>query len=342
MIDIKEATIDKLLFARFTDREITFTSDALENFDDEHNQEVLKKLLLKPFVANITTLEFSHEIDLIHNVLFSVSRSIYNEESFTSNAKKILKHLVSVSRHPNIKDGDVVVVKFDEVKFNNSYFQALGIYKIENRETYLDILTAGPKKGELSFKNGIGEKSIDKGCLILFTDPPFTVFIVDRISVSTDYWMSDFVGASFKNDHVGSTFEYMQIVKDFITDQIPVDFEVSKPEQIDLLNRSISYFKSHEVFDKKDFQKEVFFHPEMISAFKSFSSNYVRENELDLRDNFSISSEVVKRQARAFKSVLKLDKNFHIYIHGDKNLIEKGYDKGKGMNYYKVYFNEEL
>jgi len=45
---------------------------------------------------------------------------------------------------------------------------------------------------------------------------------------------------------------------------------------------------------------------------------------LDLEDNFEISSEAVKKKARAFKKILKLDKNFHIHIHGDLHKIEKG------------------
>ncbi|MGN6534001.1 MAG: nucleoid-associated protein, partial [Ginsengibacter sp.] len=58
-------------------------------------------------------------------------------------------------------------------------------------------------------------------------------------------------------------------------------------------------------------------------------------------DSFIISDTAVKKQARVYKSVLKLDKNFHIYIHGNKELIEKGYDEGMKMSYYKVYFKEE-
>ena len=42
---------------------------------------------------------------------------------------------------------------------------------------------------------------------------------------------------------------------------------------------------------------------------------------------------------RSIKRVIKLDKNFDIYIHGNSELIEQGEDnKGK---YYKVYYNEE-
>ena len=42
---------------------------------------------------------------------------------------------------------------------------------------------------------------------------------------------------------------------------------------------------------------------------------------------------------RAYKSVIKLDRNFHIYVHGNRNLLEQGEDeKGK---FYKVYYQEE-
>lgn len=69
-------------------------------------------------------------------------------------------------------------------------------------------------------------------------------------------------------------------------------------------------------------------------------SNYREENEIELTDNFDISPHAVKKQARAFKSVLKLDKNFHIYIHGNRELIEQGVEKD-GRKFYKIYFKEE-
>jgi len=59
-----------------------------------------------------------------------------------------------------------------------------------------------------------------------------------------------------------------------------------------------------------------------------------------MTDNFEISAQAVKKQSKIFKSVLKLDKNFHIYIHGDKELIEKGVEKD-GRKFYKIYYKEE-
>ena len=71
------------------------------------------------------------------------------------------------------------------------------------------------------------------------------------------------------------------------------------------------------------------------------SHEFKHEITLDLNPLFKISKEMVKKQARIFKSVLKLDKNFHVYIHGNTNLIEKGYDEHVGKHFYKIYFDEE-
>ena len=72
---------------------------------------------------------------------------------------------------------------------------------------------------------------------------------------------------------------------------------------------------------------------------KECKSVYAKEHDVEFIDTFAISESAVKKQTRGLKSVIKLDKNFHIYIHGNRELIEQGEDrKGK---YYKVYYQEE-
>lgn len=53
------------------------------------------------------------------------------------------------------------------------------------------------------------------------------------------------------------------------------------------------------------------------------------------------SESAVKKSSRSMKSVIKLDKNFHIYVHGGEGLIKKGYDPETGMAFYQLYFKEE-
>ncbi len=61
---------------------------------------------------------------------------------------------------------------------------------------------------------------------------------------------------------------------------------------------------------------------------------------VEFQDNFKIAVQSLKKQARIFNSVLKLDKNFHVYIHGDRELIERGQDSD-GRKYYKIYYENE-
>ncbi|GFI54765.1 hypothetical protein IMSAGC022_01389 [Alistipes sp.] len=89
----------------------------------------------------------------------------------------------------------------------------------------------------------------------------------------------------------------------------------------------------------EEFTNEVFAQSEVIDSFNKYKENYEQDRDLEIADSFTISESAVKKQARAFKSVIKLDKNFHIYVHGNRNLIEQGEDeKGK---FYKVYYREE-
>ena len=130
------------------------------------------------------------------------------------------------------------------------------------------------------------------------------------------------------------------ITKEYVTKQLDQEFEVDKTDQIDLLNRSVSYFKESDSFDKRDFAEKVLQDEAVIESFDSFEDQYRQEYSLQPADSFDISNKAVKKQSRVFKSVLKLDKNFHVYIHGDKSLIERG-QEDDGRKYYKIYYNNE-
>ena len=89
-----------------------------------------------------------------------------------------------------------------------------------------------------------------------------------------------------------------------------------------------------------EFSNEILGQEEIIKSF----GEYKKEQKIDENlstDIFTISPKAVKKGAKHYKSVLKLDKNFHIYIHGDHDLIEQGFDDERKMKYYKVYFEEE-
>jgi len=340
MIQIEETVIRKLILHRVRSEESkSIISADLLDYSNQDEEILLKKVFLKPFISHSQTFEFGHEIDLDYNVLFNLTRSIYEGNDFVEQSGNIAQHLISSSKHHNIKDGDLFIVKFDEIKLNNKYYEGLGIYKFEDKDSFIETSVSNKKIG-FSFRKGIGNKKPDKACLILFTEEPYTILIIDSNTNETDYWQNDFINHQPKNDNVNSTNNFLTLTKNFITQQIPTDFEVTKADQIDYLNRSVDYFKKHDTFDKQEFEEEVFGDKNVIKSFRQFDQTFRQENEIELSDNFEISEQAVKKQARVFKSVLKLDKNFHIYIHGNRELIEQGIDEN-GRKYYKIYYETE-
>lgn len=136
------------------------------------------------------------------------------------------------------------------------------------------------------------------------------------------------------------TKNYLTMCSKFVKERLPEDPSIAKTDQADILNKSLDYFKNQESFTEEKFIEQVFPEEQMSNAFKQYKSNYVAQHQVDLDDDFDISSTAVKNNQRVFKSVLKLDKNFHIYIHGDKKLIQKGADSD-GRKFYKIYYELE-
>lgn len=338
MIDSSLVTIGKLIYHRISSENYKcLVNEVLYDYNGEEEEAVLKHIFLKPFATGMISLEFRHDINLNLNPLYTIAKSIREGEDFVTGSQNIYKHLQSVSRHPNIKDGDVFIAKFDNIIMNNKTYQALGIYKIENKETFIE--TDG--EGNMSFKKGIGGKKMDKACFIVFDEEPFTIFEIDNVSGETEYWHNDFINCKPKNDDVNTTNDYLTFTKTFVTEQYPAEYDVNRKDQVELLSRSVEYFKSKDNFNRQEFENEVLQHPELIESFRNYNETYSRNYNTDFSDEFQISKEMVKKQARIFKSVLKLDKNFHVYIHGNTDLIEKGYDDAVGKHFYKIYFDEE-
>ena len=341
MIEFDEAIINNLIFHRIgMDQGASFLNEEEYGVNNEAEEDLLRKIFLKPFSTSLSTYEFKHDIDIELNVLFKIAKDIYKDENFVKASKDIHQHLKDVSKHPNIKDGDLFVVKYDNVMMQNNHYQALGIYKVENKESFIETSHSDSSDIALEFKKGIGTRKLDKAVLIIYTEEPYTVLVIDNASIDTDYWLNEFAKVDFRKDYVNSTNQFMTLTKSFITDQIPNEYEVSKADQIDLLNRSVDYFKSHDTFNKEEFEQEVFQEEGVIESFRSFDEIYSDEKDIELASSFEISVQAVKKQARVFKSVLKLDKNFHIYIHGNKDLIEQGVEQD-GRKYYKIYYEDE-
>ena len=212
-----------------------------------------------------------HETDLACNEVYNFVCKVFDDrETFYDNSVGLARHLYETGTHPQIKGGEFYVVYFTGCRFGGEAVDAVGLFKSETRDTFLEV---GEQDGQLHISScqGINVDKLDKGCLVFNTEREegFAVCVVDNTNrAEARYWIDDFLHVRPRQDN---------------------------------------YHNTH--------------------------------NVLVIEDEFAISDSAVRKQARAYKSVIKLDRNFHIYVHGNRNLLEQGEDeKGK---FYKVYYEEE-
>jgi hypothetical protein len=305
---------------------------------------LLSRFFLTPFTQpEFNSFTFSND-DFKLNPIYNFASQIFDDvKDLHEQSESIAKHLYELSVHPQIKSGDLFVAYISGLTLVDEVVDAIGIFKSENRQSFLHMENVENNFSLQSYE-GIHVDKLDKGCLIFNTyrEDGYRVCIVDKSNKSGEaqYWKDSFLQIKSIKDDYHQTKDFMNITKEFVTKQLTEEFEVSKADQIDILNRSVAYFKSHENFDKEEFEEEIFNEPDVIESFRNFDTEYREGNDIEIADSFDISNQAVKKQARIFKSVLKLDKNFHIYIHGNRNLIEKGVDDN-GKKYYKIYYEEE-
>ncbi|HOH22969.1 MAG TPA: nucleoid-associated protein, partial [Bacteroidales bacterium] len=193
-------------------------------------------------------------------------------------------------------------------------------------------------------EEGININKLDKGCLIFNIEPEngYTVSVVDQINRGSEskFWSQLFLNLKPKEDLYFHTQQALTLCKEFINQELPEQIEINRAQQVDLLQRSVEYFKENDQFEQEQFKEQVLVEPEVIQSFEQFQEQRAADNQLLPLQQFEISEKAVKRETKYIRSVIKLDKNFHIYVHGDRKLIEQG-NEMDGRKYYKLYFEEE-
>lgn len=350
MISYSEASLAELSIHRIGNKsedEFYVLSEQSLVIEDEQLKNLLLQYFLGPYAKVNEIYRFFHpNEDLNLNEVYHFAESIFEKgESFHDNSQQLAKYLYEISNHPKIKSGELYVAYFENVQIEGELHDAIGIFKSETKETYLKVYPENSGFNLSYEQEAINISKLDKGCLILNTekDLGYKIAVIDQTNRSAEavYWKDEFLKLKVRNDNYNQTNNVLGVYKSFVTQKLDEDFEISKADKIDLLNRSIKYFKEKDSFDMDEFSNEVIANEQGIASFKDYKRSYEEEFDTAIPDSFDISDAAVKKQARDYKSVLKLDKNFHIYIHGNKELIEKGFDDDKSMNYYKVYFREE-
>lgn len=331
---------------KLRDEKVFFSSNIQEI--DEDLEKTLLNYFLKSFISSQETLSFYHNSNLNLNEVYSYSKDLFiknNENSFIENSQNIAKHLYEYTLHPKIIKGELIVVQIEDIVFNDEMINLLGIFKSENKDSFLKIIRS---KDFINLKNdkGISLTKIEKGCLILNVNSNngFIVFNIDNNSQQTEYWTNKFLNIKAINNNRHKTKEIMKICKNFADEVLSKKYETEV--KFTFKNKYINYFEDTKSFDFASFNETILKNEDIKNDFYEYKELNKNSFEFDFNDRFDVSLEDVKKEKKKIKNVIKLDTKLELKIlldkeNGTKN-IEKGFDVERKMSYYKIYFNEEI
>lgn len=348
MITRKNASISKFIIHKvgnkFNDTKNAFSEKTVDF--DEASYNLMLPFLLRPFSSVVQSYRFNHHANISLNEINSYSKQIFNdEEAFVDVSKHIVTHLYEQSTSANIKTGDVLVVMFEGIEFNDITTNALGIFKIETKvdffQTYLEN-----NSYDVLVQKGISSKKVDKGCLILNqTDAEGNIILsVDNNSYDAQYWINQFLNIKYADDANSHTQQYIELCKEFSTEILKTSYGAQ--EQNTFLAKTIDFFKENEIVNIERFKEEVFQEDKHKSLFDDYKKTFEDEQNIVMRNQFDVAEAVVNKEKKKIKTDIKLDTNIQIKLDIDapeasSEYLERGFDDEKKMYYYKVFFNVE-
>lgn len=305
-------------------------------------------VLLKYFTSNFKSPQTYHlfsEAGVDKNLVYQCVKEIFNDENeLYSQSVKLAQYLYEVSEHPNIKSGELYITRLSQCFIDGDVVDAVGIFKSENKETYLKVFPKGDGF-EIESENGININKLDKGCIIFNKEQEegyvATVVDVSNKNGEAAYWTDGFLGLAARHDSFFNTEHAINLCRGFVTEYLPSEYEMTKADQAELLSKTSDYMKEYKQFDVNKYANDVIGNNELQEKFEDYRFQYEKDFDMDFSDNFAISEQAFRKGQRGFRSILKLDKNFTVYIHGSHNRIEQGEDEDTGLKYYKFLYDNE-
>jgi len=306
---------------------------------------LLCKYFLSSFKADDKEYQFYNEVDIRFNEVNGISYAIFNNpDAFVEQSKKIALHLYDESNHPNIKTGEVYIVQFERIDLNNQSQIVIGIFKSENKDTYLKVYPEG-HAFRIRHDKGININRLDKGCLIFNekSESGYRIYITDNSSKTkgeeAKYWKERFLQIRPINNDYVQTENILSICREFISN-LP-DNEMGKSFRSSLLNQALTSLHSDKI-DLTDFIEKSFGHNGLSKEFSRFLSSKKAEEGIEFDDVLTPSQIAIRKNNKSNSiTTIKLDDNFDIRMRGNTELLERGYDETRQLNYYKLYFKIE-
>ncbi|MBN2668734.1 MAG: nucleoid-associated protein [Bacteroidales bacterium] len=318
-------------------------------FLDEAQKSVLLSYYLNPFKTDdyyqfIGEEAASEDTKFTANRLYNHIRQLYKEpDAFVQTSQDIAKFLYELMTNSKIKSGELHVVKFKNCIVGDELVSAIGLFKSETKEPFIKLV---PSQDEIAVKReeGISLKKLDRACLIFNLDKEngYKILNVDKNKHDLAvHWQFDFLNIRQRQENYYHTNNFINLVKSFSEEVLNEEHNIQPAEQIAFIQRTEDFFKFSDEFDTDTFKEEVIANDEINSVFDEYIPNFEQDFDIEIQKKFPISKQALKSNKKYFKSVIKLDKSFHVYVHTNPENLEKGYDAARDMKYYKLYFQEE-
>jgi 37-kD nucleoid-associated bacterial protein len=308
-------------------------------------EEKILVTMLKSFEKTEEFFYFHHEEDVSNHPVYQACSTVFADpDTLMEEAAKLAQMLYEHCENPKVQGGEYFIAYFEDLMLHGEPTNAIGLWKVQDKDPYLKTERSA-ESFTISVLEGIPTGKPQVAALIFNVDEAegYRVCAIDSVSKKDErsFWKDEYLRLRPIEDSYFNTRHYISLASEFITQKAPFKFGFDRTETIDLLNRSGDYFKDNDAFEVEDFANTIFPEQERQEAFHEFRDQYAKAYAVPLEEKFDISDQAVKKEFKVFKSVLKLDKNFHIYVHGRRDLIEKGFDEDKGKKYYKVFFENE-
>lgn len=349
MLNLYNAQIQSISIHKIGNKsrnEPIFLSDEPYKLSDEI-VPLIKEFFLKPFREKEEVYyQFAHDVDIEYNEMFNSVSNIF-EQSHRSHevSKNITQHLFDQGGHPHIKSGEVYVVHFTNLSIDNNVVDAIGIFKSEIKNDFLELEENGSHL-DMILKQGISLDKLDKGALIFNykEEDGYKILVHDSNRYDSRYWLEHFLSVDAFEDENFLTKKYLKFAQDFAKEVVaPAE---DKKEEVMFMNRSMNYFAKNDEFEETAYLNEVLDNPDLISEFKSFKVDKGEKYSIEDVSSFPISNTAVSDARRKWKGTIALDTGMTIKLdfvnpESAEKFFEKGWDEQKQMYYYLCYFNKE-
>ena len=244
MIDIVSAILERIALQKvgnkLIDEGMKFSKADLKITDEI--SDLLAHYFTSPFKSN-EYYNFHNEIDLSMNEVFVCASKIFdNPECLHEQSINLAKHLYEQSTHPKIKGGEFYVVYFKNCVVDGETVDAVGLFKSENKDTFLKVYPSGDSF-EIESQQGVNINKLDKGCLVFNKEKEngYVVTVVDNTNKGSEarYWIDNFLHVRQRQDEYYNTQNLLTLTRKFVK-ELPKKFEgATGADQADLINKTI-------------------------------------------------------------------------------------------------------